>query len=205
MQGVLKESCTIMIKGIYSYMCSVMGRDNKYVSRKVQGDLSMKKVRKFLAAVLAVATSLSMSVPTFAAEAVSNDENTPIVAEASIPGDNGGDVAMPMTSGGKNCYGVGCYWYEIISQEEGRGGINATVNVQVISPGYNGSTMSMDVKLYDANYMEVWSGTNMEWISSGFKFWCGPNVTRVAMRIRQPNNADNHFTVSVNWVDGVRT
>lgn len=96
-------------------------------------------------------------------------------------------------------------WYEIISQEEGRGGINATVNVQVISPGYNGWNMSMDVKAYDANNMELWEKKDAEFVSAGFKVWCGPEVTRLVLRIRQPNNADDHFTVSVNWVDGVRS
>lgn len=165
----------------------------------------MKKIRKFLAMALAVVMTMSLSVPAFAAEAVPGGENVPTTIGASLPGNGDGGVAMPMTSGGKTCYGVGSGWYEIISQDEGRGGINATVNVQVISEGYNGWTMSMDVKMYDANYMEVFSGNDMESISAGFKMWCGPNVTRVVMRIRQPNNANEHFAVSVNWIDGVKT
>jgi len=52
---------------------------------------------------------------------------------------------------------------------------------------------------------QVWSGEDLESVSAGFKCWCGPNVTRVVMRIRQLNNANQHFTVSVNWLDGVKT
>lgn len=165
----------------------------------------MRKIRNFLATALAVVMAISVSVPAFAAEAVPGDENIPTATEASLPSNGDGGVAMPMTSGNKICHGVGSGWYEIISQDEGRGGINATVNVQVISEGFNGWTMSMDVKMYDANNMEVWSGTDMESISAGFKMWCGPNVTRVVMRIRQPNNANEHFSVSVSWLDGERT
>ncbi len=63
----------------------------------------------------------------------------------------------------------------------------------------------MDVKAYDANNMELWEKKDAEFVSAGFKVWCGPEVTRLVLRIRQPNNADDHFTVSVNWVDGVRS
>lgn len=164
----------------------------------------MKKMRNFLSMALAIVMTMSVSVPAFAAEATPDNESVPTI-EASLPGSGNGDVAMPMTSGGKNCPGVGSFWYEIISQEEGRGGINATVNVQVISPGYNGWNMSMDVKAYDANNMELWEKKDVEFVSAGFKVWCGPEVTRLVLRIRQPNNADDHFTVSVNWVDGVRS
>ena len=68
----------------------------------------MKKMRNFLAMALAIVMTMSVSVPAFAAEATPDNESGPTI-EASLPGSGNGDVAMPMTSGGKNCPGVGSF------------------------------------------------------------------------------------------------
>ncbi len=167
----------------------------------------MRKVKKFLSALLASVMVVSMSVPVFAAEPTVDNVGESTTATVEVPNEamNNNEGIMPLTSGAKNCSGVGSGWYEIINQSEGRGGINANVWVQVLGEGYNGWTMQMDVKLYNKDNIEVWSGEDMSWISAGCKFWCGPDVTRVLLRLRPRSGGtdhDPHFTVSVNWVDG---
>lgn len=141
----------------------------------------MKKARKFLATALAVTMSLSISVPTFAAEATPDvtEQATTVAIENTEVNDN--DI-MPFTIVDSGVVDeVGQDYKTIIYKP---GGIGGKVNVRIISDGYNGWTGAMDIIVQNKNGNTIHQTENVAGIKADFTIDCGWDAARLELRIR---------------------
>lgn len=158
----------------------------------------MKKVRKFLATALAVAMSMSMAIPAFAAEATPDVvEQQAVVAESPASIGNGGNEGiMPLSTS----YPMVGNSYKTIATNSN--GINGDLHISVTGKvDFDGASYQLNVLMFDKSGNVVWRGDNVAgWPGTSCTLWCGSNVTRVDLQIAprfawvQPNTFEVKVT-----------
>lgn len=158
----------------------------------------MKHIKKFLATALAVAMTLSISVPTFAAEPALNDTEqevaTVVVADEGGTDDYG---VMPLLE--TNYYWIGSPSSQYVRIAYDANGLNRLLSINVES--FNGALYQVDIEMV-GNSGLIWSEDNCTKTGSSRTFECGSNVTTVYLRIK-PRAAlitgDRAFRVRVEY------